>query len=170
MLRFMRSILGRFIVLAMVLTVIWLLLSTYFDNTVLLVFGLVSVFFVTVLAHRAGMLDAEGVPTRIFPGILGYWVWLTFEIGKANLAVAKQVLAPSLSPTMFRVPTDQKSDVGRVIFANSVTLTPGTVSVDLADGSLLIHALTEELADEQAILEMGARVSRFDHASERGRS
>ncbi len=166
MLRSLRFILGRYFALAVVLAILWLLLSGFFDKTVLLVFGALTVLFSIALSHRAGMLDSEGIPTKVFPGILGYMVWLTFEIGKANLIVAKQVFSPNLSPKMIRVKTDQKSDIGKVIFANSVTLTPGTVSVDLADGSLLIHALTEDLAEEEPILAMGERVCKFDRTGD----
>jgi len=149
------SIIGRYLALSLVLVVIWLLFSGFLDNTTLLVFGLASVLLTVWLTSRAGLLDAEGVPTRIFPGVIGYMIWLLLEIGKANLQVTKQVLAPKLSPKMITVPTLQKSDLGKVIFANSVTLTPGTVSIDLEKDCLVIHALTEDLADVEGIEAMG---------------
>lgn len=143
---------------------LWLLLSGFFDNATLLGFGAASVFICVLLASRAGVLDGEGVPTRVFPGIIGYMLWLTLEIGKANLSVAREVLRPKLklSPKMIRVPAHQVSDLGRTIYGNSITLTPGTVTVDLAEGEVLIHALTEELADTDAIADMGEKVCGFD--------
>ncbi len=159
---------------ALTLAALWLLLSGYFDHPLLLVFGALSVILCVWLAHRAGMLDSEGVPGGVFPGIIGYMVWLTFEIGKSNIIVARQALAvkPQLSPKMFRIAlTGDKSSpqtvVGKVIFANSITLTPGTVSVDLEEDHILIHALTEDLADEPAILDMGARVAKTEGNSGR---
>ncbi len=157
---------GRIIVTALALAALWLLLSGYFDHPLLLVFGTLSVLLCVWLAHRAGMLDSEGVPRYIFPGIIGYMAWLTFEIGKSNMLVARQALAinPKLSPRLFRIPLDEcgpSSIVGRVIFANSITLTPGTVAIDLQDDHILIHGLTEELCDEPAILDMGKRVARI---------
>jgi len=142
------------------------LLSGYFDHPILLVLGALSVILSVWLAHRAGMLDSEGVPGHVFPGILGYMVWLTFEIGKSNIAVAKQVLAiePELSPKMFRVPLTPKSSAGQVIFANSITLTPGTVSVDLTQDTILVHGLSEALCDEADIANMGQRVCNFEGA------
>ncbi|MFQ5563712.1 MAG: Na+/H+ antiporter subunit E [Parvularculaceae bacterium] len=155
---------GRFIILGAALTVLWLLLSGYFDEPLLLGFGAASVALSVWLAHRAGMLDPEGVPGGVFPGVLAYMPWLIVEIGKANLAVARQALSvkPKLSPMMIRVPARQTSTVGRVIFANSITLTPGTVSVDLDDDCILVHALTEELGDEAGLADMGGRVARIE--------
>ncbi len=159
---------GRFIILVVVLALIWLALSGYFDNPLLLSFGAASSLFAAYLAHRAGVLDAEGVPHGIFPGILVYMFWLTFEIGKANLMVARQALAvePKLSPRLFLVPNPPRSTLGKVIFANSITLTPGTVSIDLREGEILVHGLTDELSDEAGINAMGERVVKI----ERGRA
>ncbi len=155
---------GRFIILVVVLAAIWLVLSGYFDKPLLLGFGAGSVLFAAYLAHRAGVLDAEGVPLSVFPGILVYMFWLTFEIGKANLMVARQALAvePKLSPRLFLVPNPPRSTLGKVIFANSITLTPGTVSIDLREDEILVHGLTDELCDEAGIKAMGARVAKLE--------
>ncbi len=154
----------RIIILGFALAALWLLLSGYFDEPLLLGFGAASVILCVWLAHRAGMLDPEGAPGGVFLGIFGYLLWLVIEIGKANLAVARQALAvePKLSPKMIRVPAKQTTGVGRVIFANSITLTPGTVSVDLGDDSVLVHALTQDLADEAALADMGDRVVKIE--------
>lgn len=152
---------GRFIILLVALAALWLLLSGYFDKPLLLGFGAASVIFSAWLAKRAGVLDGDAVPSGLFPGILLYWVWLGGEIGKANLAVMRQALAvePKLSPKLFIVPNPPKSTVGKATFANSITLTPGTVSIDLREDTILVHALTEELADIAAITDMGERVA-----------
>ena len=157
-------ILGRPLALGLALGALWLALSFYFGKPTLLGFGALSVVVTVWLTAHMGLLDQEGVPTRIFPGILPYMVWLTVEIGKANVLVAREVLRPKLrlSPKLIRVPAYQASDTGRTIFGNSVTLTPGTVTVDVDRDSLVIHALTEELADEAAIAAMGERVCAFD--------
>ncbi len=175
---------GRIIVTTLALAAIWLLLSGYFDHPLLLVFGALSVLLCVWLAYRAGMLDSEGVPISVFPGIIGYMIWLTFEIGKSNILVAREALAiePKLSPKMFKIPLNKHSNerdasidapsaispvspqtiVGKVIFANSITLTPGTVSVDLTEDHILVHGLTEELCDVDGILSMGERVFKID--------
>ncbi|GJL91300.1 Na+/H+ antiporter subunit E [Hyphococcus sp.] len=155
---------GRFIILVVALGALWLLLSGYFDVPILLGLGAVSVLFSAWLAHRAKVLDQDSVPMGLLPRILGYWVWLAGEIGKANLAVMRQALAvePKLSPKLFLVPNPPKSDVGKATFANSITLTPGTVSVDLREDGILVHGLTEELCDVAAITDMGERVARCE--------
>lgn len=146
------------------LTALWLLLSGYFDKPLLLIFGAGSVVFATWLAHRAHVLDAEGIPSGVVPGIFGYWFWLITEIGKANLIVARQALAvePNLSPKLFLVPNPPRTAVGKVTFANSITMTPGTVTVDLREDAILVHGLTEELSDVGAIRAMGERVAKAE--------
>ena len=158
---------GRVITLTVALAALWLLLSGYFDVPLLLFWGVLSVGLSVWLAARAGMIDKEGAPLGLFPGIIPYLFWLSGEIGKSNVAVAREALAisPRLSPRMIRVPMTQKTAAGMATFANSITLTPGTVSVALEDGTILIHGLTEALADEAGIAAMGARVSKTERGA-----
>ncbi len=158
---------GRIVILVIALSGLWLLLSGFFDNKLLLTFGAISVALSVWLAKRAGMLDDEGVPSSMFPRVFGYWFWLTFEIGKSNVTVIRQALAvnPQISPKWIRVPIKTESHPGIATFANSITLTPGTVSVDLEPDHILVHALTEELADEAAIADMGERVAKIEAKS-----
>ncbi|MEM8987564.1 MAG: Na+/H+ antiporter subunit E [Pseudomonadota bacterium] len=146
------------------LAVLWLSLSGYFDKQLLLALGVLSVGLSLWFAHRIGAIDSAGAPIHLFPGILGYWLWLFLEIGKANVIVARAALSTdmTLSPKMVRVPAPQKTAVGRVTFANSITLTPGTVSVDVSGADILVHALTEELADVDGMADMGRRVCAFE--------
>ncbi|MEQ8177339.1 MAG: Na+/H+ antiporter subunit E [Amphiplicatus sp.] len=155
---------GRFIILGLALAALWLLLSGYFDVPMLLSLGAISVIFTVIVSARAGMLDEEGAPLRMLPRITGYWIWLASEIGKANVVVAREALAikPRLSPKMFKVPMAQRTAAGKVTFANSITLTPGTVSVHVEEDHIVVHALTGALADEAAIADMGARVARTE--------
>jgi len=155
---------GRFIILVLALAALWLLLSGYFDKPLLLGFGAASVLFAAWLARRARVVDGDSVPGGLFPGIIGYWIWLTFEIGKANLMVMRQALAvePKLSPKLFVVPNPPRTGVGMATFANSITLTPGTVTIDLREGEILVHGLTEELCDVAGIKAMGERVARTE--------
>ncbi|MEZ5893258.1 MAG: Na+/H+ antiporter subunit E [Parvularculaceae bacterium] len=157
---------GRFLVLVLALSGLWLLMSGYFDNPLLLTFGVLSVLTSALLSRRANILDNDSVPTNLFPGIIGYWIWLASEIGKANLAVMRQALAvePKLSPHLFVVPNPPRSDVGKATFANSITLTPGTVTIDLRENEILVHGLTDALCDVAAITDMGERVARTEKA------
>ena len=158
----------RTIVLAVALAGLWLLLSGYFDKPLLLGFGAASVILCVFLAHRAGVLDFEGVPTGLMPGVFIYWWWLFVEIGKANFIVARQAIAiePKLSPKLLQVVSPTKTNAGLATFANSITLTPGTVTVDLEPGYMVVHALKEALADEAAIMDMGRRVAALENGGD----
>jgi len=143
------------------LAVFWLLLSGYFHEPLLLSLGAISVVFTVWLSLRMDRHDGERVRMRIDLSILRYWVWLLIEIFKSNIDVAKLILAPSLalSPRMIRVKATQATDMGVVIYANSITLTPGTVTVDIDGDELVVHAITQELADGLTGGDMGDRVT-----------
>lgn len=156
---------GRLILFIVALSALWLLLSGYFDKPLLLGLGAASVLFTAWLTARARILDNEGFPIgMLFGGLIGYIFWLTREIGKSNIAVARQALAvePKLSPRMIVVPNPPRSVMGKVIFANSITLTPGTVSIDMREDEILVHALAEEFADIPAMTDMGERVKKIE--------
>ncbi len=135
----------------LLLAVLWLVLSGHFD-ALLLTLGLVSILITVVLAQRMGVIDPEGQPVRLLHRLVVYWMWLAWEIVKANIDVARRILTPRLpiAPTMIRVPTGKRTDLGRVLFANSITLTPGTVSLRVTDEEVEVHALTREAARELA--------------------
>lgn len=154
----------RIVVLVIALAVLWLLLSGYFDKPLLLAFGAFSVALCVYLSLRARVLDDESVPTGVMPRVLAYWWWLFVEIGKANFIVARAALAiePKLSPKLIKVVSPTRTNVGLATFANSITLTPGTVTIDLEPDYILVHALTEALADEAAIADMGRRVAAIE--------
>jgi len=107
------------------------------------------------------VVDHESVPLQLKLGIVGYLFWLTAEIGKANWAITKVILSPrmKLQQRMINVPASQKTDVGRVTFANSITLTPGTITVETEKNGFLVHALTNDAADYAALADMGKRVT-----------
>ena len=105
---------------------------------------------------------AEGVPIEVTPRVqLFYAPWLIWQIVKANVDVARRILDPRLPirPHVIRIRAGQKTDLGRVIYANSITLTPGTVTIDLEGRDLRVHALTDEAAEGLATGEMDRRVS-----------
>ena len=153
----------RAISLGLVLFATWLLLSGYFVPLIL-GFGVLSCVLVVLIARRMDLIDHEGHPIHL--GIRGftYWFWLAWEIVKANLDVAKRIVDPQLpiSPTLVRVKTSQKSELGQVIYANSITLTPGTVSLRIGFDEILVHAISREGAAELASGEMDRRATRLE--------
>jgi len=123
-------------------------------------FGAVSCGLVVYIAHRMDVIDHEGHPSHLSLKILPYWAWLCWEIVKSNIDVAKVILSPKLpiSPVMFKTKASQSQELGQVIYANSITLTPGTVTVGLVDGVLEVHALTVEGAEAVLTGDMDRRV------------
>ncbi|WP_026147665.1 Na+/H+ antiporter subunit E [Robiginitomaculum antarcticum] len=147
------------LILAVTLAGYWLTLSGYLHEPLILFFGAVSVAFAVGLAARMKILDSETVPYLNTAKTLTYFIWLFREVVKANMAVIKAVLSPELkiSPSMIMVPTRQDTDIGRTMFANSITLTPGTVSVDVTEDGILVHALLSEMANPDDFMDMGER-------------
>lgn len=156
---------GRAISLFIFLGVVWMLLSGHWEPW-LLGLGLTSVLCVVWLAYRMDVVDHEGHPVHLTWKIPLYWVWLGKEIVKSNLDVTRVILSRSarISPTVLRVKASQRTDLGLAIFANSITLTPGTVSLDVGDDYVLVHALTREAAEDLAGGAMDSRVAALEKA------
>lgn len=149
---------GYFIGLLIVITALWLGLSGLYKTLILSLMA-VSIVLTMILAVRLKVIDREGVPYGRLPQFAIYWFWLVIEIFKANWDVVKQVLSADLkiNPALVKVKTQCESDLAKTVFANSITLTPGTVTVAVEGGSLLVHALNEENAGPGAFDEMDRR-------------
>lgn len=154
----------RAVYLGLFLFGLWFLLSGSFV-ALLLALGVASSVFVVAIALRMHIVDRETHPIHLHSAIIFYWIWLTWEIIKANIDVARRVLDPRLpiSPNLLRVKVTQKTDLGLVSYANSITLTPGTVSVGVEEDSILVHALTREAAEALAEGEMDRHVTRIEN-------
>ena len=152
----------HFFSLGLVLFSIWLLLSGHY-NVFVISLGIFSVIVVVYIIARMDLIDHEGHPIHLTWGAITYLPWLIKEIIKANIDVVRRILSPSLNitPTLFRVKVSQTSDLGQVIYANSITLTPGTISVDVANGEILVHALSFEGAESLIEGEMNHRVTKM---------
>lgn len=138
----------------------WLLLSGFF-TAFLMSAGLGSALAVVWFARRMDLVDAEGHPIQLGPKALLYWPWLLKEIAKSSWDISKIILSPSLpiSPTMIRFKPTQQSSVGLVIHANSITLTPGTITIEAGPGEFLVHGLTRASAEGVRDSEMNRRVT-----------
>ena len=158
----------RSLSLGAVLFVTWLLLSGFYDAPMLLGLGVVSTVLVVYIARRMDVIDHEGHPVHLSLGGVLYWPWLLWEIVKSNIDVAKVILSPSMpaTPAFFKVKSSQKTDLGRTIYANSITLTPGTITVAIDGEDFLIHALTREGAEGVMSGKMDRKVSRLEAPSE----
>lgn len=144
----------------------WILWSGYF-KPLLLGLGLASALVCTYLALRMRKADGEGSQFNILQHIVQlatYWPWLLMEVARSNLDVAKIILAREIKidPVMIRLKASQSTEMGQVIYGNSITLTPGTITVDIEDGELLVHALAQSGADGLHEGEMDRRVTALE--------
>lgn len=134
---------------AFLLLGLWVILSGHFDS-LLLGLGLASTLLTVFLALRMDVVDRESHPIHLSGRLLRFQGFLAREIVMANLDVVRHILrnGRAISPQMFELPVPQRTDLGRVIYANSITLTPGTVSVSLDKDQVAVHALSKEAADD----------------------
>ena len=146
--------------LGTILVVFWLLLSGHY-TLMLISFGVGSSALVVYLALRMDVVDHEGVPLQLGGRFWLYLPWLMKEIFVANVAVAKVILHPKLpiSPITVIFHGSQKTDIGRFIYANSITLTPGTITTGVEGQDFEIHALTYADVDGREEDEMDRRVT-----------
>lgn len=149
---------GYFVFLLGTLAAIWFGLSGM-TKPLILAFGAISVILSAILAYRFDILDRESSPYARMPQLIAYWAWLVVEIFKANWVVIKACLRSNLdiNPALVKVKTGCESDLAKTVFANSITLTPGTVSVAVEGDKILVHALYEEEAGPGAFDEMDRR-------------
>ncbi|MEO8132562.1 MAG: Na+/H+ antiporter subunit E [Betaproteobacteria bacterium] len=147
-----------------ILFAFWLLLSGYF-TFFLVAAGAASALAVVAFSRRMDILDREGHPHHhLMRVVFSYWPWLISEIIKSAWDVTRRVLNPRLpiSPTLVRFAPSQRSELGLVIHANSITLTPGTISVEVSSREFLVHALTAEGGASLAGSEMDRRVAALE--------
>ena len=151
------------LVLVFILATVWFIWSGHTAPFMLMLGGL-SCLIVLWFCGRMGILDPEGVPLHLGLGPLIYAPWLIKEVFKANLNVARRILSRPLQidPSVADVPARQKTEVGRVIFANSITLTPGTVSLDIQNGTIRVYWLAWQPDALAGMDEMGRRVCRAE--------
>ena len=149
---------GYYLGLISVLAALWLGLSGIY-KPLLLTLGTISILISLLLASRLSTVDKEGAPYARLPQLLSYWAWLIVEIFKANWPVIKACVGANLdiNPALVKVKTRCESDLAKTIFANSITLTPGTVTVEIEGDKFLVHALFEEAATPESFAEMDER-------------
>ena len=155
----MRSILTILVMLAL-----WLLLSGVYKPLVI-GFGIASVLLAVYFARRMDRVDGYVVRLALRPvRLVAYCFWLFVEIAKATWTVTKVIMSPEAKTRqhLFAVKHSQKSDLGQVIFANSITLTPGTITVETEPNRFLVHALCFSPSDTEALRDMDGRVSNIE--------
>lgn len=140
----MKHIVSLFVLLALV----WWILSGY-PKPLLLGLGLTSVLFVLFVSYRLGAIGRDTLPLHFGSRLLTYWVTLLYQIVVSNLQIVRLAFSakPDINPRIFRTRIKQTSDFGRAVLGNSITLTPGTVTIDFFDDEIEVHAINDIAAE-----------------------
>lgn len=143
----------------MALLVSWVLWSGIY-KPLLLWLGLFSCLLSVWLAQRMGFFR-HPMSLRTLLRLPAHWWWLLGEIIRSSVEVARVVLSPSLpiSPTVVELTTTEATDAGKVILGNSITLSPGTVTIDVHRDRLLVHCLTQRSASQLQDPEVQRRIA-----------
>lgn len=147
------------------LCLFWVLLSGYF-TPFLLTAGAASAFAVVWLSHRMGLLETARPGLKRGVGFVGYGIWLLAEVVRSSWAVTRLIVDPRLpiSPTLARFRPSQRTEIGLVIHANSITLTPGTITIEAEPGHFVVHGITRDSAAGVLDSEMDRRVAALEGA------
>ncbi len=156
----MKYILG----LVIVLCSFWMINSGYL-KPMLLTFGVLSVIVVCILTLRINSRDGETFPV-IYPslGMPGYILWMIGQVISANIDVIKRVWGgrSAISPVIIQTPSTQRTEAAKVLYANSITMTPGTITLAVRGNVLEVHALSREGAAQLQEGEMDRRVTALE--------
>jgi multicomponent Na+:H+ antiporter subunit E len=152
---------SAFIATFVILLGTWLVLSGQFDSFHITL-GLACCLLVSYFSHDLLFPVFEwGKSSTVFFRFMSYLPWLFYQILLANLHVAKMVLHPRMpiNPGIVEFKTKLKSGLAMTTLANSITLTPGTITIDIRDGKYYVHALTKKVTDDLLSGEMENRVA-----------
>lgn len=135
-----------------ILAVTWIILSGQFD-AFHLALGVVSILIVVgfsddlLFSNRSQNLSERLRQLRLLPG---YVIWLTYEIVLANLHVIHLAFHPAghgrMNPRIVHFKTRLRTDFGKWLLANSITLTPGTVTIKIEGSKVYVHAISDQAA------------------------
>ncbi|MEM1039784.1 MAG: Na+/H+ antiporter subunit E [Pseudomonadota bacterium] len=142
---------------------LWLVMSGIY-KPIVVALGVASCALTVVIVARLKLLDKPVYNDMRGFALINYVFWLLVEIGKADWAITKVILGnpDAVRHRFIEVPAKQRTDLGKMLFANSITITPGTVTVQTAGDRFYVHALTDEAAEPEGLADMGARVCRLE--------
>ena len=154
----------RTILSALTLFALWLLMSGIYKPLIVWL-GLASAIIAVLVVRRMDAVDGHriSIPLKPFKTIT-YLAWLMKEIAISNIAVTKIILSPRmpLRQHFFCVPNTQRSELAATIYANSITLTPGTITVEIERETFWVHAASFSDDDHAALADMDARVTAIE--------
>lgn len=152
----------RYLHIAILLAAFWLLLSGHYVPLILSL-GLVSIVLTTWLVRRMDRTDGAGVSLRFGPRMVTYLFWLFWQVVLSNLSLARRIWDPRLPirPTWQRLDTEVETPLEKTLYANSITLTPGTLTTDVGKDHFMVHSLSAEGLDDLRQGEMERRIRRL---------
>lgn len=164
----------RSLILFAVLFGSWLLMSGHY-TPLLIGLGVISCAVATVMAHLINASDREGLPLHLMARLPGYLAWLLKEIVMSNIATGRIILGGKARPVLFTTPATQETEAGLVTYANSITLTPGTVTIEV-EGEIgdkrhpqfLVHALDSSFRDDVVSGDMDRRCTALEGTASKG--
>lgn len=154
----------NFVYLFLVLLIVWIALTRSMDLDELILGILISLLLSLFSYRNFHIIGFPGVTIKKIVYLLIFIVVLFKEIIMANLDVAYRVIHPKMpiNPGIVIIKTELKQDLARLILANSITLTPGTFTLDIADDELLIHWINVKTENtEEATKIIGERFERY---------
>ena len=157
----------RTIITVVVLFCLWLLMSGIYQGFIVMLGFIAAAVAVFVVRRMDDVADSGRLEIRLkILNTIGYFFWLLVEIAKSNWLVTKTILGlnPSIKQHFFKVPCTQETEVGKTTFANSITLTPGTISVEHEGEEIWVHALSYSEEDLDALADMNSKVSNIERA------
>ena len=157
-----RSYLGKMVLMGILLIAAWLLWSGFF-KPLLLMLGAFSCALVLLITHRMHLFDTDVFALRFTSRLFRFWGWLGREVVRSSLQVTRAVLSRDMkiSPTVAEFDSSCDNSVDLVILGNSITLTPGTLTLSIDGRHFTVHALNEQGARDILTGEMDRRVSQL---------
>jgi multicomponent Na+:H+ antiporter subunit E len=153
--------LSSFLATFIILLGLWLVLSGHYDSFHITL-GIICCALVAFLSHDLLFPVFQwGRSFAVFTRFMAYLPWLFYQIILANLHVAKMVLHPKMpiNPRIVEFDSKLESNLAFTTLGNSITLTPGTITVDIREGKYFVHALTTKVADDLLSGDMENRVA-----------
>jgi len=151
----------NFLGTSVILFLFWMLLSGKFD-AFHLTLGVICCGVASYLFHDLLFANVRVGDMRIIAGrFIRYIPWLLWQIALSNIHVASLVLSRKMpiDPRVIKFKTKLETDISMVTLANSITLTPGTITMDIKDGVFYVHAVSQKVADDLNAGEMEDRVA-----------
>ncbi len=153
--------LSRFIATFIILFGFWLLLSGHYDVFHISI-GVLCCAVVSHVSHNLLFANPRAGDMRVIvKRFITYIPWLLYQIVLSNFHVAYLALGPRrlLDPKIIKFKSKLESDISMVTLANSITLTPGTITVDVEDGVYYVHAVSKKVAEDLMTGEMEDRIA-----------